>query len=166
MGKLNLDPDTFEYKEALFRSLNTLKRAIGIRVANLKALFGNIKLDKQFTAESRKNFLERVDEKYGEKFSSSTEEDEINFDSSDPVPEGDPEETLIGLSAIDFEDYRDPEDLNYIPDPGFTFDIGTKKVYKAVSGTTKNYLSGIKSVKDSVRKFKTGIVNSLHGNKR
>lgn len=103
----NVDRDT------LTRALTKLRRTVRIRVANLKALDGDIKMDKQITAESRKNAVDRLFNKYKSTFGSSVERDNPDNKNVEGM-EGVDLSELGEVASDDFDDYRSDETITSV----------------------------------------------------
>jgi hypothetical protein len=95
-------------KKMLAKSITKLKSMVRVRIAGLKALGGDIKNDKQITAEARAKFLDRLSQSHLDKFGSSVDADtdEVDVDSPD-FDDYDVE----GQSPMTFDDYRSDEDV-------------------------------------------------------
>lgn len=102
-AKLDEDPDKLPDRKLLARGLVKFRQAVRTRVANLKAQNGDIKIDKQITAEARKNAVDRLADKYKDTFGNT-------IDMDNPDNEGkDPEYFSDENTPDSFDDYRPPE---------------------------------------------------------
>lgn len=103
------DEDT---KKRIARALSTLRRGVAMRIANLKAQNGNIKYDKQITAESRSVALDRMSDKFKDTFGSTVEEMDIDEETAEVA---DKINSIFGPIELngpeDFGDYRLDDDI-------------------------------------------------------
>jgi hypothetical protein len=60
----------------------------------------------------------------------------------------------------------DKPELEFAPDIGTVPKIAELKKFKPTVGTAKPFFSGMKSIQDSMRKFKFGKPNSAFGSRR
>jgi hypothetical protein len=95
-------------RDTLARSLLLLRRGALLRRNNLKSKRGDIKDDKQITAEARARFLDRMSQKFYDKFG-TTPEDRVSAQEGSSTPGLDLSPPLESSVEYDFDDYR-PDD--------------------------------------------------------